>query len=282
MDGQPAATGDPSRALERGVATIYQERDLVEDLTVAQSIYLGHELRRWDSWTAGGCGRRRSRSCAASTTRPSRRGPTSATCGRLVSRWYRSHALSRHVRLLIMDEPSAILDDSEIETMFGVVRRLTAEGVGVIHLPPARRDPRLGDRVTVLTDGRTVASGLPATTPPTSSWSTWSDARSVSSIPNAGGERHGRPGGPGCGGSPTSSTPASRSAPGRSSASAAWWAPGAASFLRAIYGVDDRDAGEVLVDGRRVPPGRPDRAITAGWAWRPRIESRRPSCSTGT
>ena len=162
MDGQPVATGDPSRALERGVATIYQERDLVEDLTVAQSIYLGHELRRWDSWTAGGCGRRRSRSCAGSTTRPSRRAPTSATCGRLVSRWYRSHALSRHVRLLIMDEPSAILDDSEIETMFGVVRRLTAEGVGVIYISHRLDEIRgsaTADRAHRRRDGRLGTAG---------------------------------------------------------------------------------------------------------------------------
>jgi ribose transport system ATP-binding protein len=39
---------------------------------------------------------------------------------------------------------------------------------------------------------------------------------------------------------------------------------GRSELLRAIYGVDDRDAGEVLVDGRRVPPGRPDRSIAAG------------------
>ena len=53
-----------------------------------------------------------------------------------------------------MDEPSAILDDGEIETLFGVVRRLTAEGVGVIYISH-RLDEirRIGDRVTVLADG---------------------------------------------------------------------------------------------------------------------------------
>ena len=77
-----------------------------------------------------------------------------------------ARALSGDVRLLIMDEPSAILDDGEIETLFGVVRRLTAEGVGVIYISH-RLDEirRIGDRVTVLADGRTTATGLPATTP---------------------------------------------------------------------------------------------------------------------
>src|SRR6201999_2582354 len=77
-----------------------------------------------------------------------------------------ARALSGDVRLLIMDEPSAILDEGEIETLFCVVRRLTAERVGVIYISH-RLDEirRIGDRVTVLADGRTTASGLPASTP---------------------------------------------------------------------------------------------------------------------
>ncbi|MGB7806944.1 MAG: ATP-binding cassette domain-containing protein, partial [Actinomycetota bacterium] len=46
IDGE-LVSADPSAALAQGVATIYQERDLVEDLSVAQNIFLGHELRRW-------------------------------------------------------------------------------------------------------------------------------------------------------------------------------------------------------------------------------------------
>jgi ribose transport system ATP-binding protein len=65
-----------------------------------------------------------------------------------------------------MDEPSAILDDAEVTTLFEVVRRLTAENVGVVYISH-RLDEirRIGDRVTVLADGRTTATGLPATTP---------------------------------------------------------------------------------------------------------------------
>jgi ribose transport system ATP-binding protein len=77
-----------------------------------------------------------------------------------------ARALSGNVRLLIMDEPSAILDDAEVTTLFEVVRRLTAENVGVVYISH-RLDEirRIGDRVTVLADGRTTATGLPATTP---------------------------------------------------------------------------------------------------------------------
>ena len=53
-----------------------------------------------------------------------------------------------------------------MKTLFGVVRRLTAEGVGVVYITH-RLDEirRIGDRVTVLADGRTTATGLPADTP---------------------------------------------------------------------------------------------------------------------
>ena len=80
-----------------------------------------------------------------------------------------ARALSGNVRLLIMDEPSAILDESEIATLFEVVRRLNAEGVGVIYITH-RLDEirRIADRVTVLADGRTTASGLPRPPRPTS------------------------------------------------------------------------------------------------------------------
>ena len=65
-----------------------------------------------------------------------------------------ARALSHEARLLIMDEPSAILDEGEIETLFGVVRRLTAEGVGDVYITH-RLDEirRIGDRVS-----RAVAS----------------------------------------------------------------------------------------------------------------------------
>src|SRR5829696_6295847 len=46
VDGEPLPTGEPSESLARGVATIYQELDLVADLTVAESVFLGHEYRR--------------------------------------------------------------------------------------------------------------------------------------------------------------------------------------------------------------------------------------------
>ena len=168
VDGDPLPTGEPSESLARGVATIYQELDLVEDLTVAQSVFLGHEPRR-----AGLLDRARMRREATELLMrldhgdipPDAHVRTLRPAGQQVVSIAR--ALSHRVRLLIMDEPSAILDDQEIEVLFGVVRRLAADGVGVIYISHRLDEiSRIGDRVTVLVDGRTVATGcLPTRRP---------------------------------------------------------------------------------------------------------------------
>ena len=168
IDGELVSAGDPSDALARGVATIYQERDLVEDLTVMQNIFLGHELRRFGLprpvTDAPGDQRSCSRRVNHEGISPDMVVRDLRPAGQQIVSIARS--LSHDVRLLIMDEPSAILDDTEIDTMFDVMRRLAADGVGIIYISH-RLDEirRIGDRVTVLTEGATVASGLPASTP---------------------------------------------------------------------------------------------------------------------
>ena len=167
FQGEPLPAGDPAGSLKRGVATIYQELDLVEDLSVAESVFLAHEPRRGPLLDL----EKMYRDSAALLARLGHEAiPPRAKVGALRPAAQQivsiARALSGDVRLLIMDEPSAILDGSEIETLFDVVRRLTAEGVGVVYISH-RLDEirRIGDRVTVLADGATAANGLPATTP---------------------------------------------------------------------------------------------------------------------
>ncbi|MDP9135635.1 MAG: ATP-binding cassette domain-containing protein, partial [Actinomycetota bacterium] len=167
LHGEPLRVGDPAASLERGVATIYQELDLVEDLTVAESVYLAHEPRRGPFLDLD----RMRRDAAALLSRLGHEGISPrAKIGALRPAAQQvvsiARALSRDVRLLIMDEPSAILDEGEVETLFDVVRRLTADGVAVVYISH-RLDEirRIGDRVTVLSDGRTVATGIEASTP---------------------------------------------------------------------------------------------------------------------
>ncbi|WP_255950659.1 sugar ABC transporter ATP-binding protein [Streptomyces odontomachi] len=169
--GEPVVLRSPSAAMRLGVATIYQELDLVEHLSVAENISLGHEPT-----SAGFVVRRRSaRTTADALLR--RLGHPEIGAGRLVGALSAAQqqivsmarALSHDVRLIVMDEPSAALDPDEVDNLFRIVASLTADGVAVVYISHRLEEiRRIGDRVTVLKDGRAVAGGLPAKTTPTS------------------------------------------------------------------------------------------------------------------
>jgi ribose transport system ATP-binding protein len=169
--GEAVTLRSPSAAMRLGIATIYQELDLVEHLSVAENISLGHEPT-----SAGFVIRRR----AARTTAEAllgRLGHSEIGAGRLVGALSAAQqqivsmarALSHDVRLIVMDEPSAALDPDEVDNLFRIVAGLTADGVAVVYISHRLEEiRRIGDRVTVLKDGRAVAGGLPAKTTPTS------------------------------------------------------------------------------------------------------------------
>lgn len=168
--GEPVVIPDPDAAIELGIATMYQELDVVDGLTIAENIFLGHELSR------GGFTRR---SEAAKQTRELLRrlghpglaphtevGTLSAANKQIVSM---ARALSHDIKLIIMDEPSAVLDTEEVKNLFGVVKELTAAGIAVVYITHRLEEIRqIGDRITVLKDGRTTAVGLPVADTPTS------------------------------------------------------------------------------------------------------------------
>ncbi|MGW1976285.1 sugar ABC transporter ATP-binding protein [Streptomyces sp. NPDC001889] len=168
--GTEVSLPSPLAAMRLGIATIYQELDLVEGLSVAENVYLGHEPT-----TAGFL--IRSKDARAATARLlARLGHPGIEPGRLVGDLpaaqrqivSMARALSHDVRLIVMDEPSAALDPDEVDNLFRTVADLTADGVAVIHISHRLEEiRRIGDQVTVLKDGRAVAGGLPARTTPT-------------------------------------------------------------------------------------------------------------------
>lgn len=169
LDGKPVTITDPVAGLKLGIATMYQELDVVDGLSVAENIYLGHEL------ATGGFSQRRAATAStrALLTRlghgdlsPNREvGRLSAAGKQIVSM---ARALSHDARVIVMDEPSAVLDAEEVTNLFRVVRELTASGVAVVYISHRLDEIRqIGDRITVLKDGRTVATGLPVAQTPT-------------------------------------------------------------------------------------------------------------------
>ncbi len=159
FEGKPVSIRGPEDAQALGISTIYQEFNLAKDLTVAENIFLGHLPTRglrvdWES------ARRRSREIL------DRLGATigvdavvsslSVAEQQLVEI---SKALNRKTRILIMDEPSAVLGEGDLERLFQVVRSLQAQGIGIVYISHRMREIfELADEVTVLKDGRYVAT----------------------------------------------------------------------------------------------------------------------------
>lgn len=160
----------PIAAMRLGIATIYQELDLVEDLAVAENVFLGHEPTSAGFIVRPREGRAAAKALLARLGHPEidparRVGDLSAAQQQIVSM---ARALSHDVRLIVMDEPSAALDPDEVGNLFRIVEGLTADGVAVVYISHRLEEIRgIGDRVTVIKDGRTVAVGLPATGTPT-------------------------------------------------------------------------------------------------------------------
>ena len=267
LDGAPLSTGDPGASLARGVATIYQELDLAPDLTVAESIYFGREPCRGPFLD-----RRAMRAGAREVLRRLGHADISldATVGSLRAAFRQIVSIARtltdRTRLLILDEPSAILDPPEIEALFTVVRRLLEEGTSVIYISHLLGEiARIGHRVSVLRDGRTVASGLPARTPPDELI-----AFMVGNAPRVAAERRAV-----ARAEVVLQVNDLRRAPdvgavrfdlhaGEILGIAGLVGAGRTELLRLIYGLDVPDGGEVRAFGEVLPAGRPDRAIAAG------------------
>jgi ribose transport system ATP-binding protein len=168
-DGRVVAFGSPHAADRAGIATIHQELDLVPGLSVAENVVLGHEPARLGFTRPAGA-EHIARALLARLGHPEI--PPGREVARLPAAGQQvvslARALSRNARLIVMDEPSAVLDSEEVDNLFRVVRELTEAGVAVVYISHRLEEiRRIGDRVTVLKDGRTVARNLPARDTPT-------------------------------------------------------------------------------------------------------------------
>ncbi|AWK07623.1 sugar ABC transporter ATP-binding protein [Streptomyces spongiicola] len=147
-----------------GIATIYQEFVLVPDLSVAENIFLGRQPRRF-----GMVDRKRMEADAGELlARVGVNVSPSALVRELgIARRQMveiAKALSLDARVLVMDEPTAVLTTEETDRLFAIVRQLRADGVGVVFITHHLEEiAALGDRVTVIRDGRT-AGQVPAST----------------------------------------------------------------------------------------------------------------------
>lgn len=160
FNGERAHITGTTDAIALGIATVYQEPQLFAELSVAENIYLGRELRsgpriNWAGQNAHVVELLELLGLPLEiATKPV--GELSIATQQQISI---AKALSGDAQVLILDEPSAILTDAEIDVLFEVVRRLTGSGVAVIYISH-RLDElfRIADEVTVMRDGSTIGT----------------------------------------------------------------------------------------------------------------------------
>ena len=167
IDGNEVTLPTPRAAQDLGIGIIHQELALMRDLTVAQNIWIGREPRR----SFGRLDESKLNADAAAIFQAMhiRMDPRAPVGGMTIARQQMveiAKALSYRSRVLIMDEPTAALNDAEIAELFAIIQKLRAEGVGIIYISHKMDEiKRIADRVTVMRDGAYVGTVEAAETP---------------------------------------------------------------------------------------------------------------------
>lgn len=157
--GEPVAHLTSAKARRMGIAAVFQEFSLVPQLSVENNLFLGREELRFGFLDRKAI---RSKSVAILNQLRFAISPT-ATAGRLSRAQQQmveiAKALLFEPRILILDEPTASLTEAETAILFEAIARLKKGGVGIIYVSHRMQEIRaLADRVTVLRDGRKVAT----------------------------------------------------------------------------------------------------------------------------
>ena len=270
LNGREVRFSNPAEAQRAGIRTVYQEIDLLPNLSVAENIMLGREPRRW-----GGMDWRAMRVSASAVLADlgldvdptSLLGSHSLAVQQLIAI---ARAISSDVRVLVLDEPTSSLDLDEVAELFRIIRELKERGVAILFVSHFLDQVyEICDRVTVLRNGRLVGeyltkellridlvqkmlgrsaeelvmrprSELRAETP-----DAFLEARGLSSSPRVRdvdlvlGE-------------------------GEVLGLAGLLGSGRTEIARLITGIDQPDAGTIVLDGTRVSPGNPRKAIAIG------------------
>ena len=167
LEGQVVRFASPHAAQKAGVATVFQELDLVPGLSVADNLSLGREPKRRGLFLDGQRMRRTAERALAlvGASIPARTRVSALRLGeqQIVAI---AKALAAEARILILDEPTAALSAHEVELLFGLMRGLRRRGVGIVFISHRLDEVgQVADRVTVMRDGSVVAV-LPGSSTP--------------------------------------------------------------------------------------------------------------------
>ncbi|WP_454817563.1 sugar ABC transporter ATP-binding protein [Labrys neptuniae] len=279
LDGRPVTITSPKQAQTLGICIIHQELNLMNDLTAAQNIFIGREPRK-----AAGLLLDEAKLNAQAATIFAEMNlqldPRTPVGSLTVARQQMveiAKALSFNSRILIMDEPTAALNDAEIAELFAIIARLKADGVAIVYISHKMDEiKRIADKVTVMRDGEYVAT-VPAATTPLETIISMMVGRTLQDetpvFPDLGaapdvlkvvGLRRGR--------EIRDVSFAIRK--GEILGFAGLMGAGRTEVARAIFGADRREAGEIFMHGRKVSIHTPQDAVRAGIGYLPEDRKR--------
>ncbi|WP_200832499.1 sugar ABC transporter ATP-binding protein [Candidatus Halocynthiibacter alkanivorans] len=268
INGKPASPAGPRAAQDLGIGIIHQELSLMNDLTAAQNIYIGREPRKRFGRLDEAALNQQTADIFASMNLGLN--PKTVVGSLSIAKQQMieiAKALSYRSRVLIMDEPTAALNDAEIAELFVIIRRLKAEGVGIIYISHKMDElKQIADRVTVMRDGEYVGTVEAADTPVDQIISMMV-GREVKDEPlqvpdlehaeialEVSGLSRGR----------DIQDVSFTLKQGEILGFAGLMGAGRTEVARAVFGADPRDAGEIKVHGKTVQISTPSDAVAAG------------------
>lgn len=271
LDGQAVEIQSPAHAQSLAIGIIHQELHLMGHMTAAQNIYLGREPRKLGGWFLDDDQLNRDAQALFGRMNLAL-SPTVMISELTVAKQQMveiAKALSFKSRVLIMDEPTAALNNAEIEELFTIIRQLRSEGVGIVYISHKMDEiQRIADRVTVLRDGSYVNT-VPASTPMPEIIAMMVGRQlevAAKTIPHTAdnevlldvrGLRRGR----------TIRDVSFKVRRGEILGFAGLMGAGRTEVARAIFGADSIEAGEVWLHGKRMALTSPEDAVQAGMGY---------------
>jgi ribose transport system ATP-binding protein len=159
-EGKRLQIEKPSDAMKLGIATIYQELNLIPELTVYENIFLGREIRKKGLMKWLDKKSMKEKALDALKRLGQDIDPETFVSSLGIGRQQLveiAKAISMNAKLIIMDEPTASLSEAEVEQLLQTVMTLKQQGVAIIYISHRLEEiKRIGDRVTILRDGRKI------------------------------------------------------------------------------------------------------------------------------
>lgn len=268
FEGKPYAVKNIGEAQNLGISMIHQELNMMNDLTVAQNVFIGRELKKGPWLDDAGMVRETQKifdRIGIKIDPKTKLGRLTVGKQQMVEI---AKAVSRDCKLLILDEPTAALTQTEIEDLFRIMGDLKAKGIGMVYISHRMDEiSRISDRITVMRDGEYVGTvdtvsvtkddiinmmiGRVVYEDPKTHSEVPEDAETVLEVKNLSSGN-------------LFKDVSFKLRKGEILGFSGLMGAGRTEVARAIFGADPRDGGEIFVNGKRVNIKTPEDAVKLG------------------